>query len=735
MAQEEEKPRDRTWIDVQKKTFTRWSNNFLKYRKMYIQDLTTDLASGLILINLLEIISAKDIGSKYNKNPKMRPQQLENVGLSLKFIANQHIKLVGIGPEDIVDGNLKLILGLIWTLILRFQIQRGGFEGKAELLEWVRKQVAPYGEKPNNFNLDWKNGRVLAALTDSLKPGVFTQDTWTGNPLPDLEKAQNIAEAEYSIPKLLDAIDIHECPDELAMMTYISYFRDWFMDDWKRREAEREAERLRKMRTADPSQCYAHGPGVQGGTTNNPAPFTIQAVNYFGDPLPTGGDQFVIQLDGPQSLQVSCQDHNNGTYSCSYTPTLVGTFNLQITLRGDKIKGSPYHPVITGPNSKNSYAQGPGVEGARINKPAPFQVISKDQNGNQVPTGGDPFSVKVTGPGGQPLICQFQDNHSGSYDAVYTPTQPGRHTVEVLLNGEHVKGSPYHPLMENANAGKSYADGPGLVEGKTKKPCHFTIHSVDGDGNPVKSGGDPFQVSITGPEQVHPQFTDNNDGTYSVVYTVESPGDYNINVTLHDQPIKDSPFHPHIKWSVDPNQSYAEGEGIEELWDNKPTGFTIHAVDYDGNPRKDGGDPFVVKISSPNEEIHPKVVDNGDGTYSVTYAAQKTGPVTIEVTLDDQPIKNAPFHLECKSGTDHTTTGFSHFSFTIQTRDKHGNNKTFGGDDFVVQPNQANVNVETRDNGDGSYTASFNLSQKGNYTFKVSFNGHELAASPLHVTL
>jgi filamin len=734
-AATEDKPRDRTWVDVQKKTFTRWCNNYLKERKMYITNLETDLANGLMLINLLEIISNKDIGARYNKAPKIRNQLLENTSIALKFIANQHIKLVGIGPEDITDGNLKLILGLIWTLILRFQIQRSGFEGKAELLEWVRKQVAPYGEKPNNFNLDWRNGRVLAALTDSLKPGVFPQNTWTGEPVPDLEKAQNIAENEYSIPKLIDAIDIYECPDELAMMTYISYFRDWFLDDWKRREAEREAERLRKMRTADPSQCYAHGPGTTGGTTNNNAPFTIQAVNYFGDPLPTGGDKFEIGLNGPETVQVQQVDNNNGTYTCGYVPKRVGDYALAITLRGEAIKGSPYHPRITGPSSKTSFATGPGVEGARINRPAPFTVHSKDQNGNAVPTGNDPFEAKVTGPDGQGLIVQFQDNHDGTYAGTYTPTKPGRHTVAITLGGEPIKGSPYHPLMENANAGRSYAEGDGLTHGKTKKPCEFTIHSVDGDGKPVTTGGDPFVVKITGPESVKPKFSDNGDGTYKVVYQVETPGDYNIDVSLHDTPIKDSPFHPHIKWSVDPSKSYAEGEGIKELWDNKPTGFTIHAVDYDGNHRTDGGDPFVVKIKSPNENIKADVRDNGDGTYSVNYAAQKTGPVTIEVTLEDAPIKDAPFKLECRSGTDHSTTGFSGFTFTIQTRDKHGNNKTFGGDEFAVQPSDQAVQVKTHDNGDGTYTAAFGIAKKGNISFRVFFNGKEIAASPLTVAL
>jgi hypothetical protein len=76
---------------------------------------------------------------RYNKNPRMRVQKAENVSKALEFITSRGVKLTNIGPEgvqemippitsllhtcpDIVDGDLKLTLGMIWTLILRFTI-------------------------------------------------------------------------------------------------------------------------------------------------------------------------------------------------------------------------------------------------------------------------------------------------------------------------------------------------------------------------------------------------------------------------------------------------------------------------------------------------------------------------------------------------------------------------------------------------------------------------------------
>ena len=43
------------------------------------------------------------------------------------------IKLVNIRPEDIVDGNPKLTLGLIWTIILHFQVSPRRQSGQASL--------------------------------------------------------------------------------------------------------------------------------------------------------------------------------------------------------------------------------------------------------------------------------------------------------------------------------------------------------------------------------------------------------------------------------------------------------------------------------------------------------------------------------------------------------------------------------------------------------------------------
>merc|ERR1712150_40824 len=104
---------DKGRSEIQKKTFTRWIN--------------THLSDGTKFLHLLEIISGKRI-RKWKKNPKLFAQKLENLNKGLKFIKDEGITIVNIGANDINGGNLKIILGLIWTLILRYQINKENYE-------------------------------------------------------------------------------------------------------------------------------------------------------------------------------------------------------------------------------------------------------------------------------------------------------------------------------------------------------------------------------------------------------------------------------------------------------------------------------------------------------------------------------------------------------------------------------------------------------------------------------
>ena len=134
---------------------------------MKIEDLCGDFHDGIQFCNLLEIISGKKL-PKWNTKPRIKAQKLENVSFGLQFLKKEGIKLVAIGPEDVVEPKLKLILGLIWTIILRYQIQRGedsGGSARSELLKWVRSKIPEYDIK--NFQSNWQSGKVCFFL-DSL---------------------------------------------------------------------------------------------------------------------------------------------------------------------------------------------------------------------------------------------------------------------------------------------------------------------------------------------------------------------------------------------------------------------------------------------------------------------------------------------------------------------------------------------------------------------------------------
>ncbi|XP_071507587.1 filamin-A-like [Diadema antillarum] len=227
---------DAEWKRIQQNTFTRWCNEHLKTVDdlgLFIYNLETDLCDGLLLLTLLEVLAKKEI-SRFNKSPTFRPQKIENCAIALKFIEDQKIKLVNIDASDILKGNLKLILGLIWTLILKYQIslpmmgdsgEDKGITPKVALLNWVKSKIS---SKPlQNFHKDWNNGLALGALVDAVAPGLCPDwQKWDpGNKLQNATEAMKLAESWLGVPQVITPEEItNPNVDELSVMTYVSYF-------------------------------------------------------------------------------------------------------------------------------------------------------------------------------------------------------------------------------------------------------------------------------------------------------------------------------------------------------------------------------------------------------------------------------------------------------------------------------------------------------------------------------
>uniref|UniRef100_A0A8C4R2W4 Calponin-homology (CH) domain-containing protein n=1 Tax=Eptatretus burgeri TaxID=7764 RepID=A0A8C4R2W4_EPTBU len=116
---------------IQKKTFTKWVNSHLQKAGQQIEDLYRDLRDGHSLISLLEVLSGEKLK---RERGKLRVHRLQNVSFALDFLQKRQVKLVNIRSEEIVDGNSKLILGLIWTIILHFQVSEIQVEGQNKKL-------------------------------------------------------------------------------------------------------------------------------------------------------------------------------------------------------------------------------------------------------------------------------------------------------------------------------------------------------------------------------------------------------------------------------------------------------------------------------------------------------------------------------------------------------------------------------------------------------------------------
>ncbi|KAM6202501.1 spectrin beta chain, non-erythrocytic 5 [Rhynchocyon petersi] len=221
---------------MQEKTFTNWINNVFQHARVgvKIKHLYKELGDGAHLLRLLELISGETLPPP--SRGRLRVHFLENNSRALAFLRTK-VPVPLIGPENIVDGDQTLILGLIWVIILRFQISdisldREEFGASAALLSakealliWCQRKTANYTNvNITDFSHSWRDGLGFNALIHAHRPDLLDYGSLRPErPLHNLHFAFHVAEQELGIARLLDPEDVAAVhPDERSIMTYIS---------------------------------------------------------------------------------------------------------------------------------------------------------------------------------------------------------------------------------------------------------------------------------------------------------------------------------------------------------------------------------------------------------------------------------------------------------------------------------------------------------------------------------
>ncbi|XP_064160248.1 filamin-B isoform X2 [Anguilla rostrata] len=726
---------DAPWKKIQQNTFTRWCNEHLKCVNKRIGDLQLDLSDGLRLIALLEVLSQKQMYRKYHQRPTFRQMKLENVSVALEFLDRENIRLVSIDSKAIVDGNLKLILGMVWTLILHYSISMPVWEDedddegkkqtpKQRLLGWIQNKVP---DLPiNNFSQDWRSGKALGALVDSCAPGLCPDwETWdTVKPVENASEAMQLADDWLGIPQVIAPEEIIDpSVDEQSVMTYLSQF--------PKAKLKPGAPLKPKL---NPKKARAYGPGIEpvGNRVLRPAIFTV-------DTFSAGQGQVTVYVEDPEGTREEVKavpNEGKKTYSVTYVPKVMGPHKVTVLFAGQQIPKSPFEVNVDkaqGDATKVT-AKGPGLEplGNVANKPTYFDIYTA---GAGV---GDVTAVIKDPQGSNDTVeVMMEDKGDSMFRCTYKPVQAGPHTVTITFGGIGIPKSPYAVTIAPAsNPNGCRASGRGL------QPRGVRVRQVaDFKVDTRNAGSGDLKVAIKGPKGLEEPVKqkDSLDGVYAYEYYPHAPGKYTVAITWGGQHIPKSPFEVQVGAEAGPQKIRAFGPGLEGGMVGKSADFVVESV---------GTDVGVLgfAIEGPSQ-AKIECEDQNDGSCNVKYWPTEAGEYAVHVMCDDEDIEDSPFmaHITpdnsaCSPskvkayGPGLEKTGCiinKPAEFTVDATDAGKAPVKI----FAQTAEGDTVDVKVKNKGDGTYACSYTPTTPVKHTVAVAWGGVNVPNSPFRVNI
>ena len=516
-------------------------------------------------------------------------------------------------------------MGLIWTLILRYQIagvvapdspeksskkekkeQKEKKSAKKLLLKWVNVVIPKC--KVTNFSESWNNGLALSALVDYCKPGLIPNHASLNpsNGLENIKNAMDIAEKELGVPQVMHPEDMAvEKPDDLSVMTYVSGF--------SRQDSAGQKSLLIWINQQIPHHQV----------TNLSSDWTDGlALGALTDVL-SGG-----QL--PEYEELNKESPVENCRKVMYKAEVL--LEIELTTTPEEFASGSLNQL-----SRVSYlaqfqackrksltdsltVTGSGVAGGTVGQRTTFTVSA-----GRIPKWAV-IHAKVTTPAGKEVEAKKESKSDSSVEFSYIPEEPGEYIIEIDMNDTPLPGFRAQHIIPT-HASKCRAAGDGLKRACVGKRAEFSVDCEQG-------GVGELQVTVQGPQDKLPVTSDETkQQNYDISYTPEEVGIHEITISWGEEQIPESPFQSAV---TDPSKCRVNG--LAEALVNISQTFTVNTSDA-------GPGELSVKSQSPNGEIPVTVIKAQPQEYSCSYTPKEPGEHIIDIFWSNQPIAKSPFRV------------------------------------------------------------------------------------------
>lgn len=340
--------------------------------------------------------------------------------------------------------------------------------------------------------------------------------------------------------------------------------------------------------------------------------------------------------------------------------------------------------------SMHSYAVGEGLRGHVLRQPTKFRIHASDRQGRSCFVGGDAFTVNIRGP--SKVSPALTDNGDGTYEVQWEGSVTGAYLISVLLNGDHIDGSPYaaRVVVPGHEPSQCRAGVAGSIEGSVSYPSKageeadvvhataggpavFDISFNDALGRPVRMDPSHLRFSVTpwrsleealatseacavraikgeaGPRRIehlaiHAEPTPSTypEHCRRVSVSVGAAGSFLLHVVMQPKAtdITKGSRGP-LRLTVHPAAASAETSRClatpRELWirAGETNAFTLRGYDAYGNACDAGGAHVALAGAAIERgDVIFDVIDKQDGEYWIEWSSRAAGRPTVDITID-----------------------------------------------------------------------------------------------------